>query len=112
MRVKRTSTGRFTFQVTHDDRQYIFNGLLHFFEDQYFKRGTFTTEGEVLHHIYFSVLQHFSNRINWLAHSFASARWNVTQPEATALMWFLRSYDHVPSLLELKSGLHKQLFAA
>jgi hypothetical protein len=113
MRVKRTKSGKYSFEVSNIERDSILFAICNFGEDESVKlnRLPMMKEAEVMRHLYYNILESLLKRLNFHLQSAASVKWVLTRTEAITLMWFLRNYDHDMQLLELKSGLHKSLQA-
>jgi hypothetical protein len=113
MRVKRTKSGKFSIELNNIDRNNIFFSLANFMEGESVKlmHVKLMKEADVMRHLYYSTLEYLVERQNFKLQSPLNIKWICTRAEAIALMWALRSSDDNISLLELKSGLHKQLHA-
>lgn len=111
MRVKRTKSGKFSIELTNIDRNNIFAMLCGFLEDESVKLMSvrMMKEADVMRHLYYTTLDQLIKRQNFQLQSPANIKWICTRAEAIAMMWALRSSDNNIALLELKSGLHKQL---
>lgn len=111
MRVARTKSGKFSIELTNIDRANIFGSLCNFLESESVSlmNVRMMKEADVMRHLYYATLDHLINRQNFHLQTLANTKWICTRAEALALMWLLRSYDDNIALLELKSGLHKQL---
>lgn len=111
MRVVRTKRGKFSIELTNIDRNNIFMMLANFMEGESvaLMNVRLVKEPDVMRHLYYSTLDHLINRQNFQLQSPLNIKWICTRAEAIALMWALRSSDNNIGLLELKSGLHKQL---
>jgi hypothetical protein len=111
MRVKRTKSGKFSCEVSNLERNNIFFAICNFGEDESLKLRMvpMMKDADVWRHLHYSILESLLKRLNFHLESAASLKWTLSRTEAITLMWFLRNYDHDMQLLELKSGLHKQL---
>lgn len=111
MVVKKTKKGHFSFALSYDEREAIFSALCNFLEEESFKlwRINMAKEAEVMRHLYYSTLDELIRRKNFALLTTDESKWIITRPEALALMWLLRHQDNNMAMLELKSGLHKQL---
>ncbi|HYC87289.1 MAG TPA: hypothetical protein VEB86_18785 [Chryseosolibacter sp.] len=111
MRVKRTKKGNFSIELTNIDRANIFRIFTEAIADESKILPTvrLIKEVDVMRHLYHSVLVALFNRRNFQLQNADDIKWTCTRAEAIALMWALRGSDDNIALLELKSGLHKQL---
>jgi hypothetical protein len=111
MRVKRTKSGKFIIETTNIDRTNIFDNLCNFLEDESVKLMNirFVQEADVMRHLYYCTLDQLMKRQDFYLQSVENKKWTCTRTEAIALMWSLRHSDNNIDLLEIKSGLHKQL---
>lgn len=111
MRVRRTKSGKFSIELTFIDRNNIFANLCNFLEDESVKLMDvrMMKEGDVMRHLYYCTLDQLMKRQDFFLQSTENKKWTCSRAEAIALMWSLRNFDNNINLLELKSGLHKQL---
>lgn len=111
MRVKRTKNLRYSFELSYSERQSIFSALSLYIDSESIaiRSVQMTNEDEVMRHLHYSVMTELLMRKEFKLHHHSPLRWILNRTEAIALMWLLRHYDTDLDLLELKSGLHKQL---
>jgi hypothetical protein len=111
MRVKRIKSGKYSLEVSFHQRERIFSAICNFGEDESIelRRLEMLKEVDVMRHLYYNILENLLKRLNWQLHDAGSLKWTTTKAETIAIMWLLRNYDSDVQLLDLKSGLHKQL---
>ena len=110
-KVKRTSSGKFSLELSNVERQYIFSVLVNFLDSESTASTgvRIGTEVVVMRHLYYCVLnqlvirKHFHTSLNGVK------RILIERAEAVAIMWLLRQYDRQLQMLEIKSQLHKLL---
>lgn len=110
MVVKKTKSGKFSFEVSWFLRSHIFSTLCDFLETESVNlmRVRLKTEADILRHLYYSVLNDFITRKDFQLSISKDTKWTVKRSEAIALMWLIRECDVLPAV-ELKSAIHKCL---
>jgi len=109
MLVKKTKTGKFAIQMSHDLRNVLFGALCNFLETESVEIMfcKFKTESDATRHLYYSVLNDLLCFKDYSLHHAINKKIIISRPEAIALIWLLRR-EKMP-LLELKSSLHQML---
>jgi hypothetical protein len=113
MRVKKTKTGKFSIELEHGTRTFVFGVIIDFLQDESatIKSGAINSEPHLMRHLYCAVLNEMVTRKNFFPHLCSPSKILLERSQALALTWLLRTYDHDMILLQLKSNLHKQLHA-
>ncbi len=111
LEVKKTKSGKLCFELSHFQRDRVFDALLNFLESESVNilGLKIDSANAIARSLYYNVLNEFTNRTDFGLHNNAAAKWRITRSEAVSLMWLLRGYDHIMCLMEIKTGLHKQL---
>ena len=111
MLIKKTKSGRFSFGLDRTEREKVFGALTGFLEHErvMMMKVALTKETEVMRMLYYSVLNEIMLRKEFHLHNNAERKMIFSLAESVALMWMLRHFDHDSSMLDIKSGIHKQL---
>lgn len=113
MLIKRTKSGNISFGLDQTEREKIFCVLSSFMEhESVMQRGLrLNRESEIMARLYYSVLNEIFKRKEFYLHHNCIKKIIFTASQAVAIMWLLRHHDHDSSMLDVKSGIHKQLLS-
>lgn len=110
MDVKKTKSGKLSFELSCVQREVVFDTLVNFLETESFKLMHVRMKGEpeILRHLNYSVLNEFILKNDFALSLNVTKRWTLKRSEAIALMWLLREDSRI-AVLTIKSALHKIL---
>ena len=108
MVVKKTKSGKYSFELTNGQRNVLFECLINFLENESVALMNVKLKDESMRHLRYSILNEFITKQDFHLSVNVSKRWTLKRSEAIALMWLLKD-DNTIAMLAIKSSLHKTL---